>query len=71
MSNARFYFVYDLPADSSGVSLSALFEFELDNYQWEYINDKSTEKPIKKNDHFMNASEYVFWGIKEYLGLAF
>lgn len=71
MSNARFCFVSDLPADSTGVSLSAQFEFELDNYQWEYINDKSTEKPIKKNDHFMNAVEYVFWGIKEYLSLVF
>lgn len=71
MSNARFVFVSDLPTDSNGVSLSSQFEFELDNYQWEYINDKSTEKPVKKNDHFMNAVEYVFWGIKEYLGLAF
>lgn len=71
MSNARFVFVTDLTTDSKGVSLSSLFEFELDNYQWEYINNKSTEKPIKKNDHFMNAVEYVFWGIKEYLGLAF
>lgn len=71
MSNARFCFVTDLPANASGISLSSQFEFELDNYQWEYINDKSTEKPIKKNDHFMNATEYVFWGIKEYLDLAF
>jgi hypothetical protein len=71
MSNARFCFVSDLPENSEGVSLSSQFEFELDNYQWEYINDKSTEKPIKKNDHFMNALEYCVWGIKEYLGLSF
>lgn len=71
MSNARFFFVSDLPGDADGVSLSDQFEFELDNYQWEYINDKSTEKPIKKNDHFMNALEYCVWGIKEYLGLSF
>lgn len=60
MSNAIFYYVQD---DE--------YEYELDNYQWEYINGMSTEKPIKKNDHLMNATEYVFWGVKEYLGLSF
>lgn len=74
MSNVVFYYVCDMPENEycdGGGSVSDKFEFELDNYQWEYINDKSTEKPIKKNDHLMNATEYVFWGIKEYLGLAF
>lgn len=45
------------------------FENEYDNYEYEYINGFPTEKPIKKNDHYMNALEYCIWGIKEYLGL--
>ena len=58
MKNARFYFVDD-----------AQFENELNNYQYEYINGIPTEKPVKKNDHYMNAVEYCYWGIKEYLGI--
>lgn len=47
------------------------FEMEYDEYEYEYINHIPTERPIKKNDHYMNAMEYCIWGIKEYLGLAF
>ena len=60
MSNALFFYVYDEE-----------FEFEVENYQYEYINGQPTEKPIKKNDHYMNAVEYCYWGMKEYLGIMF
>lgn len=50
---------------------NADFENEYENYEYEYINGEPTEKPIKKNDHYMNATEYCIWGIKEYLGIMF
>lgn len=45
------------------------FENEYENYEYEFINGEPTERPIKKNDHYMNALEYCIWGIKEYLNL--
>lgn len=45
------------------------FEFEYDNYELEYINDTPTGKPVKKDDHYMNAFEYGGWGVKDYLGI--
>ena len=60
MSNALFFYVDD-----------ADFENEVENYQYEYINGMPTEKPIKKDDHYMNAVEYCYWGIKERLGIMF
>ena len=42
---------------------------EYENYQYEYINGIPTERPIKKNDHYMNAVEYCLWGMKEYFGI--
>ena len=45
------------------------FENEYENYEYWYVNDQNTEKPIKKNDHYMNAVEYCIWGIKEYLDI--
>lgn len=47
------------------------FTDEYENYEYEYINGVPTEKPIKKNDHYMNAVEYCIWGIKEYYGIRF
>ncbi|WP_336716285.1 phage terminase large subunit [Chryseobacterium mucoviscidosis] len=73
MGNALFYFVSDLPEKSEfgdgEKSLSQLYEYELDNYQWEYINGAPTGKPVKKHDHFMNATEYCVWGIKMLLDI--
>ena len=43
------------------------FENEYDNYELEYINDMPTGKPIKRDDHYMNAMEYCLWGMKGYL----
>lgn len=48
---------------------NAEFENEYENYEYEYINGTPTEKPIKKDDHYMNALEYCIWGIKEYLNI--
>ena len=45
------------------------FEFEYDNYELEYINDTPTGKPVKKDDHYMNAFEYGGWGVKTYLDI--
>lgn len=58
ITKVRICYVYD-----------ANFEFEYENYALEYINDTPTGKPIKKDDHYINAFEYCIMGIKEYLGL--
>lgn len=39
--------------------------YEYGEYQWEYINGYPTEKPLKIDDHIMNAIEYGMWMIKE------
>lgn len=68
MSNALFYYVEDAGIDDkeNGFDEKGKFEYELDRYQWEYINGAPTGKPLKKDDHYMNALEYGVWGIKEY-----
>ena len=60
INNARIYYVDD-----------GYFDNEYQNYEYEFINGENTGKPIKKNDHYMNATEYCIWGIKEYLGIMF
>ena len=47
------------------------FENEYENYEYEFINGFPTERPIKRNDHYMNATEYCIWGIKEYYNIMF
>lgn len=64
ITKMRVYYVADTPLSSS-------FEMEYDNYEKEYINGYPTEKPIKKDDHYMNAMEYCMWGIKEYLKIVY
>ncbi|WP_312394780.1 phage terminase large subunit [Chryseobacterium sp.] len=73
MSNAIFYYVEDWGVDDkeNGFDEKGKFEYELDRYQWEYINGEPTGKPVKKDDHYMNALEYVAWGVKDYYGLKF
>jgi phage terminase large subunit len=44
-------------------------EFEHDNYEWEVINGVNLERPIKKNDHFLNATMYGMVWICKYLSL--
>ena len=60
INQARIYYVDD-----------GDFDNEYQNYEYEFINGENTGKPIKKNDHYMNATEYCIWGIKEYLGIMF
>lgn len=71
MSNCIFYYVEDAGLDDkeNGYDEKGKFEYELDRYQWEYINDTPTGKPVKKDDHYMNGTEYVVWGIKEYYNI--
>lgn len=45
------------------------FEKEYEGYEYEFINGISTEKPIKVDDHLMNAFEYAAWGIKIKYGI--
>lgn len=45
------------------------FAQEYENYEYEFINGYPTEKPIKKDDHLMNAFEYCMWGMKGYLNI--
>ena len=45
------------------------FEFEYDNYELEYINGSPTGKPVKKDDHYINAFEYCGWGLKTLLNI--
>lgn len=59
ITRARIIYVYDEE-----------FEFEYNNYEFQIINGFNTEKPIKKNDHYMNALEYGMWGIKGVLGIS-
>jgi hypothetical protein len=58
LTKIRVFFVYD-----------SYFEHEYENYALEYINDAPTGKPVKKDDHYMNAFEYGGMGIKEYLDI--
>lgn len=45
-------------------------KFEYENYEWEVDRyDLVTEKPIKKDDHAMDAIRYVLMFLKDYLGI--
>ena len=45
------------------------YDIPENNYELEYINDTPTGKPVKKDDHYMNAFEYGAWGVKTYLDI--
>lgn len=60
ISKAKIVYVYD-----------ENFEFEYDNYEYWFIQGVNTEKPIKKNDHYMDSLAYGIFGIKDLLQLAF
>lgn len=34
-------------------------EYEYENYEWEIINGMNLERPIKKDDHLLNADRYI------------
>lgn len=62
-------YVVDKRSEIEYKAVYAPFEFEYENYELEYINGEPTGKPIKKNDHYMNAFEYCGWGMKGYLNI--
>ena len=35
------------------------FEHELENYEWEIVNGMNLERPVKKDDHLLNADRYI------------
>lgn len=43
---------------------STNIEKEYNSYQYEFINGQSTEKPIKIDDHIINAIEYCIYNLK-------
>ena len=34
-------------------------EYEYENYEWEIVNGMNLERPIKKDDHLLNADRYI------------
>jgi len=35
------------------------FEFEYENYEWEVVNGVNLDRPIKKDDHALDAARYI------------
>lgn len=58
----RFDFITKMRVHYCTDSLDLIEEYE--NYEYEYINNEPTERPIKKKDHLMNAMEYCMWMMK-------
>lgn len=46
-------------------------ESEYESYEYEFINNQPTERPIKTDDHLMNSLEYVCWFIKKHFRIQF
>ena len=45
-------------------------EYEFDNYEWQVDRyGLTTEDPIKKDDHILDAIRYVAWWLKSYLNI--
>lgn len=68
-SACKVRYVVDKRNENEYKTVYAPFEFECENYELEYINGEPTGKPIKKNDHYINAFEYCGWGMKGYLNI--
>ena len=47
------------------------FESEYEGYEYEYINNVATERPIKVDDHLLDCLAYVSWFIKIHYRLQF
>jgi phage terminase large subunit len=45
-------------------------EEEYDSYEWEIINNTNLDRPVKKNDHILDADRYVKTFLQFYLGIA-
>ncbi len=46
------------------------FEYEYDNYEWEIIKGVNLDRPIKLDDHYMDALRYVITWVCKYLGVS-
>lgn len=46
------------------------FEYEYDNYEWEIIKGVNLDRPIKIDDHYMDALRYVLTWVCKYLGVS-
>jgi phage terminase large subunit len=44
-------------------------EYEYDNYEWEIINNTNLDRPVKKEDHLLDADRYVKTFLQFYLGI--
>lgn len=42
---------------------------EYDTYEWAFFKDMNLEKPIKRNDHAMDAMRYIATYLKKYLSI--
>lgn len=58
MQKFKIFYVYDEE-----------FEFEYDNYEWEIIKGVNLDRPVKKDDHYMDALRYVITWLCKYLGV--
>lgn len=44
-------------------------DFELENYEWEVVNGVNLDRPIKKDDHLMDAGRYIHTWLCGYLSI--
>lgn len=45
------------------------FEYEYDNYEWEIIKGVNLDRPVKADDHYMDALRYIHTYLCKYLGV--
>lgn len=50
-------------------SLSENILFEYDNYEWEIVNNVNLDRPIKKDDHILDAIRYIITYLQFYLSI--
>lgn len=47
----------------------AELEYEYENYEWEIFNGMNLERPIKKDDHLLDAARYIITWLCTYLNI--
>ena len=45
------------------------FEDEYENYEWEVIQGFNLDRPVKENDHYMDALKYIITWLSRYLNI--
>lgn len=60
-------FVNSMKNFYTDVSLN--YEHEYENYEWEVVNGVNLDRPIKKDDHILDADRYVKTYLQFYLGI--